>query len=102
MVIENLDWHAFVDRYDRPETLFYLDPPYWNSEDDYGKGLFDPTQFAAMAERLASLKGRFILSINDRPEVRSLFRGFTMEPVELLYTVSGGRGSAARELIISG
>lgn len=28
VVIENLDWMAFINRYDRPETLFYIDPPY--------------------------------------------------------------------------
>lgn len=27
----------FLDRYDRPETMFYLDPPYFGSEGDYGK-----------------------------------------------------------------
>ena len=54
VVIEQLDWSVFIDRYDRPETLFYLDPPYHGSEDDYGKGLFGRDQFAALAERLGS------------------------------------------------
>ena len=27
--IECLDWSAFIRRYDRAHTLFYLDPPYW-------------------------------------------------------------------------
>ena len=67
VVIENLDWPAFLNRYDRPETLFYLDPPYWGSEADYGAGLFDQGQFAELADRLRRLKGRFILSINDAP-----------------------------------
>ena len=30
VVIENLPWRRFIERYDRPETLFYLDPPYWS------------------------------------------------------------------------
>jgi len=102
VVIENLDWLAFIDRYDRPETLFYLDPHYLGSEGDYGKELFGREQFAVMAERLAKIEGRFILSINDRPEVRALFNLFAMEEVELRYSVSGGRGTPARELIISG
>lgn len=84
VTIENLDWLAFIDRYDRPETLFYLDPPYHGSEGDYGKALFGREQFELMAERLGRLKGRFILSINDVPETRAAFGGFTMEPVELL------------------
>lgn len=61
VVLGNLDWSDFIDRYDRSSTLFYLDPPYFGSEDDYGKALFGRDQFAAMAERLKRLQGRFIL-----------------------------------------
>jgi len=98
----SLDWRDFVDRYDRPGTLFYLDPPYFGSEDYYGKALFGRDQFAAMAERLSKLKGRFILSINDVPEIRELFGGCQIQPVELPYSVAGGKGTNAQELIIEG
>ncbi|WP_390881199.1 DNA adenine methylase [Nitratireductor aquimarinus] len=101
VVIENLDWLAFIDRYDRPETLFYLDPPYWGSEGDYGRELFGQEQFAVMAERLARIEGRFILSINDVAEVRELFSGLQMNEVSLTYSVSGGKGTPARELVIA-
>ena len=102
VVIECLDWLAFLDRYDRPETLFYLDPPYFGSEHYYGRELFGRDQFALLADRLGRLKGRFILSINDVPEIRAAFAAFAIEPVELLYAVQGGKGKQARELIISG
>ena len=102
VVIENLDWRDFIDRYDRPETLFYLDPPYFGSEGDYGRDLFCRDQFEVMAARLAELQGRFILSINDVPEIRAAFAGFRMEEMSLNYTVGGGKGRPARELIISG
>lgn len=101
VVIENLDWRAFIDRYDRPETLFYLDPPYWGTEGVYGKELFDRDQFEILAERLGRIKGRFVLSINDVPEIRSIFSSFQIEGAELTYSVSGGKGKAVRELIIS-
>lgn len=102
VVIEALDWLAFVERYDRPGTLFYVDPPYWGCEDDYGKLLFDRAQFAAIAERLGRIKGRFILSINDVPEMREVFRHFELIPVDLNYSISSGKGTAAKELIIRG
>lgn len=102
VVIENLDWLAFIDRYDREGTLFYLDPPYHGSESEYGPGLFGRDQFELMAERLARLKGRFILSINDVPEIRAAFAAFRFQPVKLLYSVAGGKGTEARELIVSG
>ncbi|APX70101.1 MULTISPECIES: DNA adenine methylase [unclassified Brucella] len=100
VVIENLDWHAFIDRYDRPETLFYLDPPYWGTEGMYGKELFGRDQFKILAERLGRIKGRFILSINDVPEIRSIFSAFDIEDVDLTYTAGGGKGKAVKELII--
>lgn len=103
VVIESLPWQNLIERYDRPETLFYLDPPYWGNETDYGPGMFGREDFAVMAEALGGLKGRFILSINDRPEVRDLFDRFQITPVNLIYTVGGGkRPVAAKELIIVG
>lgn len=102
VVLENLDWLDFIDRYDRPGTLFYLDPPYWGSEGDYGKALFERGQFALMAERLGRLKGRFILSINDVPEIRELFAMFRQEEVSLSYSVATGKGTPALELIVTG
>ncbi|WP_318035264.1 DNA adenine methylase [Rhizobium ruizarguesonis] len=100
VVIENLDWLDFIARYDRSGTLFYLDPPYFGSEGNYGKTLFGRDQFAAMAERLKRLKGGFILSINDRPEIREIFSAFQHDEVGLTYSVAGGEGVPARELVI--
>ena len=101
VVFESLDWQDVIRRYDTPETLFYLDPPYWGGENDYGKGMFGRDQFAAMAEVLINLKGAFILSINDRPEIRELFGAFHMDEVTLKYTVATAGATDAKELIVS-
>lgn len=102
VVIENLDWSAFIDRYDRKDTLFYLDPPYWGNESDYGDGMFCRADFKAMAKRLKRIKGRFILSINNKPEVAETFKAFDQMPVELTYSVGGGQKTKpAKELIIT-
>lgn len=103
VVIECLDWKIFIDKYDRTGTLFYLDPPYFNCENDYGPGMFDRAQFAVMADRLKTIKGSFILSINDVPEIREMFDGFTLQEAKLHYSIAGkhSTGSVARELIIT-
>jgi DNA adenine methylase len=101
VLLENLDWAEFITRYDRAGTLFYIDPPYWGTEDYYGKDLFPRDQFAKLAEHLRQIKGRFIMSINDVPQIRELFSGFDIEEVGVNYTAGGGKGTAARELIIS-
>lgn len=107
VVIERLPWAEFIRRYDRPGTLFYLDPPYYGCEGDYGddtgQPLFAREEFEAMAEQLAGISGRFILSLNDRPEVRSIFSRFQIEGVETTYSVGGGdKAKKAGEVIITG
>ncbi len=102
VVFESLDWSGLIRRYDTADTLFYLDPPYHGGETDYGKGMFARDDFARMAGQLAGNKGKFILSINDTPEIREVFAAFILDEVRLTYTV--GRQASeqkARELIIS-
>jgi len=102
VVIERLDFEAFIRRYDGPETLFYLDPPYWGVEDYYGKTLFVREDFERLNACLKGLRGRFILSINDTPEVRACFDGFAMKEVPVTYTASSGKGRDVKrgELLI--
>lgn len=54
-----------------------------------------------MAERLKRRRGRFILSINGVPEMRETFAGFAFTEAGLTYSIGGGKGTAARELIIT-
>ena len=86
VTIENLKWQEILQRYDREHTLFYLDPPYYDCENYYGKGLFKRDEFVEMAEILKSIKGKFVLSLNDKPEVRALFQGFNIQPVSVGYS----------------
>lgn len=101
---ENLPWQECIRRYDRPHTLFYVDSPYYGVEDYYGKGLFKRSDFAELADVLANIKGQFLLSLNDRPEVRRLFKGFHIQGVTTRYPV-GNRSPThvdrAQELLIS-
>lgn len=102
VILENMDWMEFISRYDGAGTLSYLDPPYWGSEGEYGKATFSQDQFELLASRLSPLKGRFIMPINDVNEIRELFRLFEQTEVSLTYSLNGGKGSDARELIIVG
>lgn len=102
VVIENLDWADFVARYDRADTLFYMDPPYWGCEDDYGKALFSQADFAKMSDAMANMQGRAIVSLNDTSGVRAAFAGHRFETFELKYMIgqaSGGPTDANEVLI---
>jgi DNA adenine methylase len=102
VVIERLPFSKFIASYDRLGTLFYLDPPYFGCERDYGDGMFCRDDFALMADQLRGIKGRFILSINDTPEIRETFSGFNFEEVPTTYQVGGmEKAKAVTELVIS-
>lgn len=102
VVVECLDFREFLRRYDRPGTLFYLDPPYYGSEGDYGRNLFQREDYQDLVELLRDLRGQFLLSINDVAPVREMFEGFELEAVETTYSLAGGaKSKRTRELIIA-
>lgn len=93
VTIENLPYAAFIQRYDREHTFFYVDPPYYGCEDYYGKGLFSRADFEVLADLLEGIKGRFLVSLNDTPEIREIFRRFEIMEVPTKYSMgkSGGQ-----------
>lgn len=100
--IECLPYAEFIHRWDRPGTLFYMDPPYWGTEQYYGRGTFEREDFARLESLLKQLRGRFIMTVNDRPELREMFSWADIDAVELSYSAAGGdKMKAAREIIIS-
>lgn len=100
--IECLPWESFIARWDRPTTLFYLDPPYAGTEHYYDRALFGPADQARLAGVLKSLRGAFILTLNDVPAIRELYRWASIETADVTYTQGASNGLSARELIITG
>lgn len=99
--IENLDWEKVIEKYDRPYTFFYLDPPYWRTT---GYGMDFPFEnYEAMAEAASKIKGKLIISINDHPDIRRVFGALTQKEIDITYTVGGAKkdGTVQKELIIS-
>ncbi|MEF1435419.1 hypothetical protein QWU86_11380, partial [Neisseria gonorrhoeae] len=57
--------------------------------------------YEQMAQVLGAMQGRAILTLNDHPQIRTVFAGFQMERVEIPYTVGGAANTVLRgELII--
>lgn len=97
--LEMLPYEQVLQKYDRATTLFYLDPPYFAKKLYHHN--FVREDFVMLAERLATLKARFVLSLNDVPEVRKMFRGFTVRSIDLFYTAQKNAGKRFQELIIT-
>jgi len=96
--LECAPYDEVIDRFDRPTTLFYLDPPY------FGRKLYrhnlGEADFAKLAGQLKQIRGKFILSLNDVSEVRKLFENFFIQGVELHYTSQKAAGRRYKEVVI--
>lgn len=81
VVIENKDFEKLISQYDRPNTQFYLDPPYYATEDYYEDVGFTRADHERLCNALLGIEGKFLLSYNDCPEIRELYSkpGITIE-----------------------
>lgn len=100
--IENLHYEDLIKRFDKPHTFFYLDPPYYKHENDYGKGIFKREDFSMLAELLGKISGNFMMSINDVKEIREIFKGFRIEEITTTYNTAASVGSKKKvtELLV--
>ena len=78
VVIENKDFGDLIKVYDRPDALFYLDPPYYGIE-KYYQAQFSTLDHIRLKSELINLKGKFILSYNDHEYVRELYSDFRID-----------------------
>lgn len=74
-VIENQDFETLIKHYDRKNSFFYLDPPYYYTESMYQVG-FTVEDHLRLLELLCSIDGLFLLSYNDCPVIREMYKDF--------------------------
>ena len=63
--VENMDFAEVIKKYDSPNTYFYVDPPYWKTENYYSNHDFDRQDHERLANVLHGVKGKFSLSYYD-------------------------------------
>ena len=97
VVIENKNYDNLIKVYDRPKAFFYLDPPYYGAEKKYDV-FFTKEDHLNLKQHLSSIKGLFLLSYNDDPFIRELYRDFNIEPIQRSNNLSTGNYN---ELLIS-
>ena len=105
VVIENKDCVKLIRQYDRPESFFYCDPPYYNADQYYEAVSTDGFDHAGLADALLGIKGKFLLSYNDCPEIRALYDrpGIVIEGISRLSNIAQRyeNGKQYPELLIS-
>ena len=105
VVIENRDFEKLIRQYDRPESFFYCDPPYYATEDYYEDVGFTTKDHERLADALCEIEGKFLLSYNDCPEIRELYsrEGIIIEGTTRLSNIAQRyeAGKQYAELLIS-
>lgn len=99
--VENLSFEKIIEKYDRPHSFFFCDPPYFEVT-GYGNE-FGEREHLLLRDKLIHLKGRFLLTINDHPQVREWYQDFNINEVEVNYSVSRDQSARGKykELIIT-
>lgn len=80
-VIENLDFERILKNYDKSDTLFYLDPPYYRTE-KYYPDRFMPEDHERLKDALTEIKGKFVLSYNACDYIKTLYDRYNVIEVE--------------------
>lgn len=71
--VENMDFQDVVEKYDSPTTYFYMDPPYYKTEDYYSNHIFTIDTHQRLATCLQNIQGKFSLSYYDFPQLSEWF-----------------------------
>lgn len=71
--VENSDFEEVIKKYDSPKTYFYMDPPYWKTENYYSNHDFDVNDHKRLADVLNNIQGKFGLSYYDFPQLEEMY-----------------------------
>jgi len=99
------DFGNVIDEFDSPTTYFYVDPPYWKTENYYSNHDFDVDDHKRLADKLTSISGKFSLSYYDF-DLLSLWypkETYTWEMKEFAKAASATKGKTqnmGQELLI--
>ncbi|RLI00128.1 hypothetical protein DRO19_00300 [Candidatus Bathyarchaeota archaeon] len=80
VMIECRDYREVLELNDSPETFFYIDPPYYETDDALGIS-WNHNQHKELASVVSKLKGKWLITYNDHPEIRKLYRKYKIEKI---------------------
>jgi DNA adenine methylase len=99
VTVENLDWQKCLDVYDRKESFFFCDPPYTACNAGI-YGAWKAADVMRFRERLDRLKGKWMVTFNDAPEIRNVFSDCHIVSIERAKGISQARSKTYREIVI--
>ena len=99
VVIENKSFEEIIKYYDATNNFFYCDPPYFHGHTYKNSKNFNHRN---LRDLLAGIQGRFLLSYDNCPEIKELYRDFNIIEITRTKGINRMAGdSDYHELIIS-
>lgn len=86
VLIENSNYDYIFDTYDEQDAFFYCDPPYHQTGGAYIE-CWPWDHHLKLRARIGNLKGRWLLSYNDHPDIRKLYDGFNIYQIKTRFTI---------------
>lgn len=84
--VEQWPYQKVLERFDRPTTFFFLDPPYVGLK--WYRLNFADDDFRELADCLGRVRGKFLMTINDCGLSREAFGRFNVRGISIAYTAS--------------
>tara|TARA_R110000868_G_scaffold340580_3_gene601255 strand:+ start:599 stop:1450 length:852 start_codon:yes stop_codon:yes gene_type:complete len=95
--ITSQDYAKVVSANDGKDTFFFLDPPYENTDKSFGYAESKSFDFERLAEVLKRIKGNFLMTINDSPRIRELFKAFNQRPFVAISNMRTSPGASTKK-----
>lgn len=78
--IFSTDYKKIIAKFDNVDTFFFLDPPYEKSTGLYKNDTLD---YEEMANILSNIKGKFMITINESPIIKKIFKNFIIKHIKV-------------------
>ena len=97
--ISKMDYKEAIRKHDSPTTFFYLDPPYYKTDvSSYKTGNINHEE---LRQILGETKGKWLMSHNDTPFIRELYKGYNITPLITKQADPQGGTRKTKEVLIS-
>jgi len=76
-----LDFERCIKNWDSPDTFFFLDPPYFETPENYYRHTMTPEQHEKLAELLKHVEGKWLVTYAYHPRIREVYKNFETQLV---------------------
>jgi DNA adenine methylase len=100
--LSNVDGLRFLNRCEKhlpSDSLLFIDPPYYNKGSSLYTNFYGPADHARLAHRISGSTRRWLVTYDDAPEIRKLYRSKRQYCFDINYSLSKKR--VGTELLIA-